>query len=102
MSGPLDPNTIVPGQTVQLLENTDGQLGDGSGTPVALASVNFSAAADELQLFPLAPLGPGNYVVQLSGDSSTDPAVLADPDGIPLGEDAQHPAGADESIRVPG
>jgi methionine-rich copper-binding protein CopC len=98
MSDALDPNTIVPGQTVQLLENPDGQLGDGSGTPIALASVNFSAAADELQLFPLAPLGPGNYVVQLSGNSSTDPAVLSDPNGVPLGESAQQPAGADEFI----
>ncbi len=60
--------------------------------------MNFSAAADELQLFPVAPLAPGNYVVQLSGNSSTAQPVLADPNGIPLGEDAQQPAGADESI----
>ena len=98
LSGPLDPNTIVAGQTVQLLENTDGRLGDGSGTPIALASVNFSATADELQLFPTAPLEPGNYVVQLSGDSSTGQPVLTDPDGVPLGEDAQHPSGADQFI----
>ncbi len=98
MSNALDPNTIIPGQTVELLANPDGHLFDGSGSPVALASVNFSAAADELQLFPLAPLGPGNYVVQLSGNSSTDSAVMADPDGVPLGESAQQPAGADEFI----
>ncbi len=95
LSGALDPSTIVAGQTVQLLPESGGQL----GTPIALASVNFSAAADELQLFPLAPLAPGRYVVQLSGDSSGGQAVLADPSGLPLGEDAQHPAGADESFR---
>ena len=71
MSGPLDPNTILPGQTVQLLSEPGGTLGDGPGVPVALASVNFSATANELQLFPLAPLEPGNYVIQLTGDSST-------------------------------
>jgi len=98
MSGPLDPNTILPGQTVQLLAEPDGTLGDGSGIPVALASVNFSTTADELQLFPLAPLEPGNYVVQLTGDSSTGQLVLTDPNGIPLGEDGAHPAGANESF----
>ena len=44
------------------------------------------------------PWRPGNYVVWLAGDSSTDQAVLADPNGVPLGEDAAHPAGADESF----
>jgi methionine-rich copper-binding protein CopC len=94
MSGPLDPNTILPGQTVQLFSSSD----NGSGSSVALASVNFSTTAAELQLFPLAPLGPGNYVIQLTGDSSTGQPVLADPDGVPLGEDAGHPSGADESF----
>jgi methionine-rich copper-binding protein CopC len=94
MSGPIDPNTIVSGQTVQLLATT----GNGAMIPVALAPANFSAAADELQLFPLAPLAPGTYVVQLAGNSSGGQAVLASPAGVPLGEDAQHPAGADESF----
>jgi methionine-rich copper-binding protein CopC len=98
LSGPLDPNTIIPGQTVQLLYNPDDPSGNAPYTPVALASVNFSAVADELQLFPEAPLEPGNYVVSLAGNSSEDPSVLADPDGIPLGENAQSAAGADESI----
>ena len=98
MSGPLDPNTILPGQTVQLLSEPNGTLGDGSGVPVALASVNFSTAANELQLFPLAPLEPGSYVIELTGDSSKGRPVLADPDGVTLGEDAAHPAGANESF----
>jgi len=98
MSGPLDPNTIVAGQTVQLFFNAAGTNGGGGGTPVALASVNFSSTANELQLFPLAPLAPGNYSVSLAGDSSAGQAVLADPNGVPLGEDGAHPAGADESL----
>jgi methionine-rich copper-binding protein CopC len=98
LSGPLDPNTIVPGQTVQLLENPGDTPGEAPTSQVALASVNFSAAADELQLFPAAPLEPGTYLVRLAGNSSEDQAVLTGPDGVPLGEDAQNPAGADESI----
>ena len=94
LSGPLDPGTVVPGQTVQLFAVGDG----GAEAPVALAWANVSAADDELQLFPLAPLGPGQYVVQLSGDSSGGQSVLAGPDGTPLGEDAQHPDGSDESF----
>jgi methionine-rich copper-binding protein CopC len=95
MSGPLDPGTIVPGQTVQLLS-----VSDGVETPVALASVNFSSAANELQLFPLSPLAPGRYLVQLSGDSSGGQSVLASPGDVPLplGQDAGHPAGTDESF----
>jgi methionine-rich copper-binding protein CopC len=96
MSGPLDSSTIVPGQTVQLLS-----VSDGVETPVALASVNFSATADELQLFPQAPLAPGQYVVELAGNlnnPNNDQAVLANPDGTPLGEDAQNPFGTDESF----
>ena len=99
MSGPLDPNTIVPGQTVQLFSGTDG---DGrrrhrqsrSRWPRSI----FPSTADELQLFPLAPLAPGNYTIWLAGDSSTGQPVLADPNGLPLGEDSAHPAGADEAF----
>jgi methionine-rich copper-binding protein CopC len=98
MSGPLDAGTILPGQTVQLFSGTIGMLGDRTGSQVALASVNFSSAADELQLFPLAPLAPGNYVVWLAGDSRTDQAVLTDASGVPFGEDAAHPAGADLAL----
>jgi methionine-rich copper-binding protein CopC len=96
LSGPLDPNSILPGQTVQLLSSKDGTVGAGTSDPVALASVNFSATADELQLFPLAPLAPGKYVIWLSGDSSSGQAVLTDPNGVPLGENSAHRAGADE------
>ena len=63
MSGPLDPNTIIPGQTVQLIDNPANTPGEVPTSAIALASVNFSATADELQLFPAAPLEPGHYLV---------------------------------------
>src|SRR5438874_8766328 len=104
MSSPLYPNTILPGQTVQLFFNQDAMIGDGPGSLVSLASVNFAATAGELQLFPSAPLKPGNYVVRLAGNPGAGQPVLADPNGVPLGEDAQHAAGADEffAFRVDG
>jgi hypothetical protein len=64
LSGALDPTTILAGQDVQLTYNPDGHFGDGSDQPVALNSynpVNFSSAADELQITPGAPLAPGYY-----------------------------------------
>jgi methionine-rich copper-binding protein CopC len=98
LSGALDPSTVVAGETVELFAGTAAMVGDGTAGQVALQSVNFSAAADELQLFPLAPLEPGNYVVWLAGNSNTNPVVLADPNGVSLGENDAHPAGADETI----
>ena len=96
-SRPIDPGSVAPGQTVQLLSVS----ADGVQTPVSLATTNLSASGDELQLFPSAPLAPGRYVVQLSGDSSQGQPALAGLDGLPLGEDAQHPTGADESLSFP-
>ncbi len=96
LSGQLDPNTIIAGQTVQLEYI---QAGAGSpSTPAQLASANFSTAADELQLFPLSPLAPGQYTVELAGNSSGGELVLASPNGVPLGENGAHPAGADLSL----
>ena len=71
MSGPLDPNTIVAGETVQLFFSPAGGAGGGAGIPIAIASINFSTAANELQIFPAAPLAPGDYTVSLAGDSET-------------------------------
>ena len=48
LSGPIDPNTIELGQTVQLFSIAAG----GAETPVPLASYNVSTTANELQLFP--------------------------------------------------
>jgi methionine-rich copper-binding protein CopC len=96
MSGALDPITIVAGEDVQLDFSSEGA--GGASTPVPLASVNFSTAADELQLFPLGPLAPGYYTIELTGSSSGGAAVLASPSGVPLGEDSATPAGANESV----
>ncbi len=98
LSGPLDANTILAGQNVQLFFSPAGTPGGGAGTSVALASVNFSPTANELQLFPVAPLAPGNYTVSLTGYCSAGQTVLTTPDGVPLGEDAARPAGVDESV----
>jgi methionine-rich copper-binding protein CopC len=93
LSAPIDPGTVAAGQTVQLF-----QVSGGVETQIPLASTNVSTPGDELQLFPAAPLAPGQYVVQLSGNSLQDPAVLADPNDVPLGEDVRNPEGADESF----
>ncbi len=95
MSGALDPNTLNLGQDVQLLSLP---AGGGPASPVTLAGINFSAANDELQLFPQAPLAPGGYEVLLLGDPSGGGQVLAGPSGSNLGQDAQHPQGANESF----
>ena len=104
LSGPLDPATVAAGSTVRLLYSPTGTFGDGNDIDVALASVNFSATVNELQLFPQAALNPGNYRVVLAGDSGSDASVLAGPDGTPLGADATHPQGQDleVSFRVTG
>jgi methionine-rich copper-binding protein CopC len=91
LSGPIDPNTVSAGQTVQLLA-----VSGGVSTPVSLSMTNVSSTGDELQLFPEAPLAPGHYVVQLSGDASQG-QVIDGLDGLPLGEDALHPNGTNES-----
>jgi hypothetical protein len=103
LSAALDPATILPGQNVQLTYNPSGNFGDGSDQPVALSPynpVNFSSAANELQISPQAPLAPGYYKVTLAGDSDTSAGqpVLAAPDAGPaLGTDSAHPDGQDFS-----
>jgi hypothetical protein len=98
VSAPLDPNTLVPGQTVQLTYNPTGGFGDGNDQDVPLAGVNFSAAADELQLTPVAPLASGYYRLFLAGDQAANAAVVAGLDGSPLGKTDAHPGGADFTI----
>lgn len=93
-SGALDPGTIAPGQTVQLLHSPSGTI-DQNGQDVALWQVNFAGAVNELQLFPTQALAPGTYEVRLVGQSSDSLPVLTDLWGIPLGADAEHPHGQD-------
>ena len=94
LSGPLDPSTILAGQNVRLIFSPDEAFNQ-DGQDVALASVNFSAAIDELQLFPAQALAPGQYEVVLAGKSDPTSVTLADPSAIPLGADVSHPQGQD-------
>lgn len=113
MSGPLDPSTLIPGQTVQLLFSPNGTFGPDD-QQIPLASVNFSPAVEdpppsgqdagtvqlyqginELQLFPESPLAPGYYEVFLAGNSVGGSVVVADPNGNDLNADAGHPGGQD-------
>ncbi len=96
LSGPLDPSTINPGQTVQLLCSPSGSSAQ-NGQNVPLSAVNFSPAINELQLFPARALPPGRYEVLLVGQSGDGSVGLADPTANPLGADSAHPGGQDFS-----
>jgi hypothetical protein len=113
LSGPLDPSTVILGQTVQLLYSPDGNF-NLDVQQVPLAQYNFSPVAEvstpsggdppqyqglnELQLFPASPLAMGDYELVLSGQDVGGSAVLADPAGNALGSDAAHPQGQDVTI----
>ena len=98
MSDPLDPNSVVAGQTVTLSYLPPGATNGSTPIPIALASVNYSSTANELQLFPATALAPGTYTVNLSGDSIANQAVVTDLNGLPVGTNLAHPLGADESF----
>jgi hypothetical protein len=94
---PLDPGSISPDENVGLTFSTNAKFGDDDDQPVSLAMVNYSHGANELQLFPSAPLGPGYYRVFLGGNSE---AIwpLSDENGIPLGATKKSPQGRDYSF----
>lgn len=94
LSGPLDPSTLIAGQTVQLISSPTGNFAQ-DGQQVALASINFSSSINELQLFPASPLAPDHYEVLLQGQSVGGSQVVADPNGNDLNADADHPDGQD-------
>jgi hypothetical protein len=104
LSSALDPTTVVAGQTVSLTHNPDGTFGDGNDQNVPFAWTNVGVGGTELQLAPAAPLAPGYYQVTLAGDSSTEPSVVADLNGNPLGSNAANPLGQDytETFQVAG
>ena len=101
-SGPLDPNTIVPGQTVQLFAGTNAMIANGTANPVALASVNFSSTADELQLFPLAPLAPGDLYDLARGRFEHGPARAGRPERPSPGRGLRASGGRRSSLLVRG
>src|SRR5262249_23422602 len=84
LSAPLDPSSVVAGQTVRLIFNPNGTFGDGHDQAVALSGTNVSAAADELQLTPAAPLSPGYYKVVLAGNNGSGQAVVTGTNSRPL------------------
>lgn len=111
-SGPLDPSTLIAGQTVQLLYSPDGNF-PLDGQPVALMPTNFSPVTEvsapgadapqyqglnELQVLPLNPLIIGDYELVLTGQGGGGSVAIADPNGNPLGADAAHPQGQDVTI----
>ncbi len=104
LSSALDPNTVQPDQTVWLTYNPTGAFGNANDVDVPLGNVNFTAAADELQLTPASALAPGYYQVRLAGNSSGGQPVVADLNETPLGTDAAHPLGQDfaETFQVIG
>jgi hypothetical protein len=122
MSGPLDPSTLIPGQTVQLIFSPSGTFSPND-QQIPLASINFSPAVEdppshgqdaatvqhyqginELQLFPESPLAPGYYEVFLAGKSVGGSVVVADPNGNDLNADAGNPDGQDftDTFQVDG
>jgi hypothetical protein len=113
LTGVLDPSTLIPGQTAELLYSPDGNFAL-DGQQVALSQANFSAVTqvanlpgdntpqydglNELQLFPANPLGLGDYEVVLVGQSVEGSPVLADLNGTPVGANAANPQGQDITI----
>jgi len=104
LSKPLAPSTVDAGRTVRLVYNPKGSFGDGHDVAVGLGSVNYSAAANELQIFPARALAPGVYQVTLSGDTSRGGPALSSPDGAPLGSSGGSSRGHDNvfTFRVTG
>ena len=98
MSTPIDPNSVVAGDTVNLVYNPTGAFGDGNDVALTISQVNFSTADNELQLMPGAPLGIGYYEVVLSGNTDVDFDTIYDLNGTPLGSNAANPDGQDESF----
>lgn len=104
LDSPLDPGTVEPMTNVVLL--------DGGGNPVPLQKNDgvsffdptngalFSAAASELEVFPEAPLAPGDYRLLLVGDAAANHGadVLRGTNGEALGSTSPHGPGHDYTL----
>ena len=95
LSGPLDASTILPGQTVQLFSGTIGMLGDRIGNQVALASVNFSSAAERAPALPCGTAGAGQLCGLARRRFEHEPGRAGRSERGSSGQDAAHPAGTD-------
>src|SRR5207244_2389972 len=87
MSEALDPNTINPGATVQLIDVSTGQA--------VFVTAYFDTTVNELKISPAAPLGPDEYQLVLSGNNAGGAAVLQYLAGNPLGSSPSNPSGQD-------
>ncbi len=104
VSSALDLSTVQPGTTVKLIHNASAHFGNGD-VEITLASVNFSAATNELQLFPAAVLAPGIYRLVLEGDNGSGAGTyLAGLDGKALGSTSTDSTGSDfaSTFRITG
>lgn len=97
----LDFGTLLAGDNVRLVYNATGAFGDGNDVDV-LIQANYSPMANELQILPLSPMtyGPqplavGHYQLVLRGNTNSGLSVIMDVNGLPLGADADNPAGSD-------
>lgn len=95
LSAELDPGTIFPEETVQVVYSPNETFNDGDDTSVSLAMISFSAPAAELQLTPTLPLPVGYYQVTLAGDAEQRPMVLTDLSGRAFGSCDAFPQGHD-------
>ncbi|QDV38212.1 hypothetical protein [Tautonia plasticadhaerens] len=98
LSGPVDPFSLFPEFSVFLTSSPDPTFDDGNDQPVMLLGATASASVNEVQLIPASALGPGHYRVTLVGDASETFFGVTTPELVPLGMDADHPAGRDHAF----
>jgi hypothetical protein len=90
LNSPLDPSTVLPGTNIVLNDLTAGvpvPLQQNAANPADPTNgAVYNSVCYELAVFPEAPLAPGDvYQLQLVGDPTEGPQVIAGPDGTPLG-----------------
>lgn len=85
LTKPVDPSTLIPGQTVQLLTTSELQV------PISTVELSESSATLVIRVEDASELGPLHVV--LAGDSSEGAPVIADLNGTPLGTNPSHPYG---------
>jgi hypothetical protein len=91
-TAPLDPSTLLAGQTVQLTTSGNQQV------PIAAAELDAGGTTLDIRVE-----GAGSYEslsIFLAGDSSSASAVIAGLDGTPLGANASNPQGRDYTGEV--
>jgi hypothetical protein len=98
LSGPVDPSTLLPGDTVDLRYSPDGSFSGKNVTDLSGGTVvGFDQATNQIVVTPPGPLAPGYYQVFLAGNAGqhTDVLLGLDANSTPLGENSLHPHGQD-------